>query len=309
MLKIDQFSRFDLVEVDEVNSLGVVDDYVYDIEVEGAHNFFANDILVHNSSFTALGLIARRLGVQDKDLIPFLHKLDEEGVQPYLNKFLDRYAKGMGCEGNILEMKVDDIADQLLIYAKNRYAMLSEGKDKSKGIPTISTSYSSFTRNILKSFLSWLLEEVKEGALDPLRLGEKVVELKNVYSLGGIEEVASLINVGDVSKGVTIKPSQKVVTFAPGTQPHVKGAGYYNLSIRSNSGLRGKYKLIKGDEPIRYYYTINEEYPIYAYPADALPMEVALAPDHEAMFRVQVLGFINDTIRLFGLPAIKEGLI
>nr|YP_007013560.1 putative intein [Aeromonas phage Aes508] len=33
----------------EIEDLGVMEIDVYDIEVDGNHNFFGNDILVHNS--------------------------------------------------------------------------------------------------------------------------------------------------------------------------------------------------------------------------------------------------------------------
>ena len=95
----NEFSKFELVDIDEVVSLGEKEEDVYDMEVEGTHCFFANNVLVHNSSFNALGIIARYFGISNKDMIPFLEALDEYGIQPYLMNYLDVYAKGMGCQG------------------------------------------------------------------------------------------------------------------------------------------------------------------------------------------------------------------
>jgi len=44
-------NNYEIVEDFEIEDLGIVEDYVYDIEIEHNHNFFANDILVHNSCF------------------------------------------------------------------------------------------------------------------------------------------------------------------------------------------------------------------------------------------------------------------
>lgn len=304
----NEFSKFEVVDIDEVVSLGEREEDVYDMEVEGTHCFFANNILVHNSSFNALGIIARYFGIPDKEMIPFLEALDEYGIQPYLMNYLDVYAKGMGCQGNLLNLKVDDIAEDMLIYAKNKYAVITDKKDKSTGIPTISTTQSEFTRELMKDFIKWVFSAVRENDLNPINMGEKVMEIYSTFHCGSIDDVSTLVNVGDVLKGVSVKPSLGVVKFPMGAMPQTKASGYYNLSIRRDATLRNKYKLIQGDEAIRYYYTTSEEYPIYGYPAGCLPIEVAPEPDYGKMFKVLVLPFINDTIRLFGMPTISDGL-
>ncbi len=40
----------------EVEDLGIIEEWVYDIEVEDNHNFFANNILVHNSAYIMYNL-------------------------------------------------------------------------------------------------------------------------------------------------------------------------------------------------------------------------------------------------------------
>ena len=44
----------------KVEDLGIVEDYVYDIEVQNTHSFFANDILVHNSFYYSIKNIVKR---------------------------------------------------------------------------------------------------------------------------------------------------------------------------------------------------------------------------------------------------------
>ena len=53
-----------LIECEDfkLECLGEIEDFVYDIEVEGNHNFFANGILVHNSIYVTLDPFAESMG-------------------------------------------------------------------------------------------------------------------------------------------------------------------------------------------------------------------------------------------------------
>ena len=57
--------KFDTFEVED---LGVTEEWVYYIEVEDNHNFFANDVLVHNSIYINMEpLIETVFGTSDID--------------------------------------------------------------------------------------------------------------------------------------------------------------------------------------------------------------------------------------------------
>lgn len=43
------------------------DEYVYDVEVDDCHNFFANDVLVHNSIYVEFGVSSATARFRRKD--------------------------------------------------------------------------------------------------------------------------------------------------------------------------------------------------------------------------------------------------
>ena len=45
----------------EIVDLGIMEEDVYDIEIKNSHNFFANDILVHNSSMLNLEYLVNKM--------------------------------------------------------------------------------------------------------------------------------------------------------------------------------------------------------------------------------------------------------
>ena len=75
----------------EIEDLGITDEFVYDIEVEDNHNFFANDILVHNSLYLCVEPFVE-LKCKDDDLPTKIEKIDQflkKIVQPKLRDHLD----------------------------------------------------------------------------------------------------------------------------------------------------------------------------------------------------------------------------
>jgi intein/homing endonuclease len=67
----------------EIEDLGIQEEWVYDIEIEDNHNFFANDILVHNSIYFQFDDVAINIQKQNPKLAlhenrdEFLDKCDE----------------------------------------------------------------------------------------------------------------------------------------------------------------------------------------------------------------------------------------
>ena len=74
-----------------IEDLGKIEEWVYDIEVKNAHNFFANDILVHNSCYFALSSILKKLIGKEKleysgELIDAIDNFCEGFIAPKIAK-------------------------------------------------------------------------------------------------------------------------------------------------------------------------------------------------------------------------------
>ena len=57
------------IQIEDIDVIEQLDDfkdeYVYDLEVEDTHNFFANDILAHNSIYYEFGRITNQLNIPE----------------------------------------------------------------------------------------------------------------------------------------------------------------------------------------------------------------------------------------------------
>ncbi len=70
-----------------VENLGEQENWVYDIEVDKCHNFFGNDILLHNSLFFSFDFVTKNLKNKDpKEITESLNKFSVKFIEPELNK-------------------------------------------------------------------------------------------------------------------------------------------------------------------------------------------------------------------------------
>lgn len=113
--------KLEIVDVWELVDLGEQEVEVYDIEVENNHNFFANDILVHNSNYLNLENIVNSKGFKTVDE---LNKYIEEVLEPYIDKCFREFYDYMNHFDFQMKMKREAISDRgLFINKKKRYCL------------------------------------------------------------------------------------------------------------------------------------------------------------------------------------------
>ena len=153
--------KFIEVEDFEVECLGEQEIDVYDIEVEDNHNFFGNDILVHNSNYVCLQEIVKNMGLEEKfeksnqEYFDWVDDLDKRFFKPFFNKILQIYADRYGVP-QMIEFKREKIITQKFILAKKKYAdevianedklYLDEPKISITGIEVVRTDTPKFSR-------------------------------------------------------------------------------------------------------------------------------------------------------------------
>jgi len=166
-----------------ISELGKTVESVYDIEVEKNHNFFGNDILVHNSGYISFAFIAEKIlednfGIKDydkldeiqkKQAIELFLKFIEDEIQPiidgtveYVSKHFNAFKKGF------MGAKVEKIVKKGFWTAKKRYALLvifDEGSFKIKkekiattGLETIKSQTPNFAVEILTEAIDIILK-------------------------------------------------------------------------------------------------------------------------------------------------------
>ena len=232
-------NEYELFEINEfsVECIGEKEEWVYDIEVEDNHNFFGNDILLHNSVY---------IEAKTKNLYDIL----EEGkkLMELLNTSYNAFVKERNGEECSLEIEFEKIFDSILFVskkgeesgAKKKYAYLPlwvEGKTsvdeiEYTGFETVRSDTPRIAREVQKKVLEMILYDNKK---------EDVIEyLKSVYK--------EIINreIPDEEIGIPTKIKANLLNYKS-VGPIIKGAMYSNkyLGTRFGQGNKPKFLYVK----------------------------------------------------------------
>ena len=131
---------FDLVYPRKIEGM-TYDDYVYDIEVEGTHRFFANGILVHNTD----GFFATIPGA------------DTETVRKKAKEFLDYINPKLP---GLLELEYEGFYKRGFFVTKKKYAVIDEeGKITTRGLEIVRRDWSEIAKETQARVLEALLRD------------------------------------------------------------------------------------------------------------------------------------------------------
>jgi len=137
--------EFDLQSVKSIEEIKTPD-YVYDIEVDDNHRFFANYVLVHNTDSIAFTLENKK----EEEAINFLKKLNEE-----LPSLMELELEGFYPRGIFVSRKGKEGYG-----AKKKYALIDQrGKIKIRGFETVRRDWSPIARETQKKVLEIILKE------------------------------------------------------------------------------------------------------------------------------------------------------
>lgn len=240
---------FELVKPIKIEKLPITTDYVYDIEVEDTHVFFANNILVHNTDSCYFKTHAETIdeAIQVADLVASkVNKSFPEFVQETF--FISEQNK------HLIQTAREIVSDKGIFVEKKRYILHvvdSEGKacDKLKimGLDTKKTTLPSHVSKRLNHFIERLLKgETWE------QISEAVVEYKS--------ELLNSENIMDIGlpKGVKkIEHYTEMYNSDPDTRlpGHVAASILYNMCLKEfndkistpiSSGMKIKVFRLKG---------------------------------------------------------------
>lgn len=240
-----------------VEDLGIQDIDVYDIEVANNHNFFANDILVHNSCYIDCSkLVAQRWStLSETEIVNKLEQLTFKIIQPAVNDALEKVVRNMGITDCKISFKLECIGPSIVFVAKKRYAfdiLYSEGvrypepKMKVMGIEIVRSSTPAVVKDYLKDCLKLCLRS------DESTLQKKVAEIKKEFmaqpytnisfprGVNGLTTYASPTSIYRKGDGVT-------------TPIQVRAALLFNHHLEKQ-GLSNTYAKIAEGEKIKFVY-------------------------------------------------------
>ena len=237
----------------EIECLGEKEEFVYDIEVEKNHNFFANRICVHNSAYIKMdGFVKKFPKITDKQKqVDLVGRICKEIISPFIDEKYEELAEYLNCYSQKMEMKRESIADRGIWTAKKRYALnvydnegvrYSEPQIKITGIEVQRSSTPKVCRDHLKKALKIILTQ------DELTLIDYIEEFRKEFHSYDPEQIAFPRGVNGMTKY-----ADKDSIFSKGTPIHVRGALLYNHLIKEHK-LTKKYPLIVDGDKIKFLY-------------------------------------------------------
>jgi len=232
-----------------IECLGYKEIYVYDIETENTHNFFANNILVHNSNYILIdGFCRDHFGDEwwesksNDEKIDIIDKLSDY-INDYINKETFDEVQMVTYDSTVEDFKIgfekEKIGISGLFVKKKKYAIRAlwvEGERKEKisvtGLDIIRSDSSEAVRSRLKDVMNMILRDAPDSEITE-KVNKYKKELRKVYP----EEIAANIGANNLKKYIVNGTSVK------GTPWHIKGVANYQRLL-NELDLKGKYEEI-----------------------------------------------------------------
>lgn len=285
----------------KVDDLGIEEQDVYDIEVEESHNFFANDILVHNSLYLNLQYLINKVkekqpNITDEECINILDKFAHEVIEKQIETGYVEFYKYTNAFENWMVMKRECLCSSGVFVAKKRYCLNvfdNEGvryekpKLKIKGLDVVRSSTPEAIKNDMKEVYKIILDK-KESDLQ-----DYILEVKEKYKKLSLEEISIVSSISDIDKYT----KDANVLIPKGCPMHVRGAIIYNKLIKDYK-LEHIYPLIKSGDKIKYIFlkTPNHIFSdVIAY-HNHFPPEFDLEQyiDYDRMFERSFIGSVEN---------------
>lgn len=297
------------------------DEYVYDIEVEEAHNFFGNDILIHNSIYVEFGRLVNAFNIPYDKHVSFVVDMWNYGCGPYMKRKYEEYAKDYNCDKNIQELELEKIADTTILLAKKHYAMAEIWKEPGiflkpmdeivyKGIEIVKGDTPPFARECQIDFTRFVLEwfQTHKEKMSYATLIEKIKKYKQLFMLKMPDEISKGSSIGDYQKFIANDNTNFVVGLH--CPIHVKAAGIANFILNqpNNKRYKVKYNKLKTGDKVKWYYTTHPQYDAFAFLPGAFPMEYALEMDKDKQFAKTILEPCNRILEVLGYKTLTSEL-
>ena len=243
----------------EIEDLGIQDNYVYDIEVDNNHNFFANDILVHNSVYFTIETFMEKYYKGTDDVLEktkwadnFYKKVIEKIIQKGISVFAERlnlkYPEFIGVER-------EAIADKGFFVAKKMYSIRvfdMEGKlypaddpyEKTIGLELIKGGTAPFSKKYLKQSIDMILDKSETEIADWVRTLKDEFMSTNLINIARTTGISKLENPewGTKKEG-------RIVSIPSGSK-----AGIATNDYIINNNLSEEYPLISPGEKAKTLY-------------------------------------------------------
>jgi DNA polymerase elongation subunit (family B) len=263
--------------------LGEYEVNLYDLSIDKNHNFYGNDILLHNcdtdSAFFRLDMLIEKvfgtLDITNSVAEDFMDKVCKEKIEPVIRDGYQELADQLGVYRNAMSMKREKLCNTLLMAAKKRYiasVLNSEGvhyeepKISVTGIESVRSSTPEVCREKMKQAFKVILNGTEDEVQNFIEIFRE--EFRNLP----IEDISKISGTDDLEKY-----ADKKSIYRKGCPIHVRGCLLYNDYL-SRQPYGHKYEKIQSGDKVKFVYLktpnpIREN--IIAFPS-VLPKEFGL---------------------------------
>lgn len=232
----------------EIEDLGIQEEWVYDIEVEGNHNFFGNNILVHNSVYYQIEPFMDKYQASNPNeslthYVKWADSFEQKVIQPVISATIDELAHKLNAMNkDAIGAEREVIADAGVFVAKKKYyarvrdnegTLYPEDKPKIKvmGLETIKSSTPIWAKKYLKEAIPHILDK------DEKDLRNWIQEIKWEFANSDINDIADVSGVSRVDYDLQ---NDRV--------PIGSRAAIVHNNYVKNNNLEGRYSPIQGGD-------------------------------------------------------------
>jgi len=133
---------------------------------------------------------------------------------------------------------------------------------------------------------------------------EKLDLTSEDFSKGGHKRGENTIDANGVETSNLYVPD--TLEIVKGAHFSVKAVGAHNYLLSKSAEHKMKYDFIKSGNKVKYYYTTDEKYPVFAYMPGDYPLEIAPTIDYNLQFEKCMLSIINRFVKVLGMPEINK---
>ena len=237
----------------KIEDLGIQELDVFDIEVEDNHNFFGNDILLHNSAYYTIEpfvneFLKTRPDATLMDIVDFCDKFENKIVEPRIQENIDEFCYKLNAlDKSKCGAKKEIVADRMLLLKKKKYlCRLRENeatifpedspKTKAMGVELIKSSTPKFSIKYMGEALPILFD----GTENELRTWFE--KCKSQFLKATISDIAAVTTVNCIDYNIRNDV---------GIPQNSRAAILYNEFIKRNK-LEGSFNLIQAGDKVKY---------------------------------------------------------
>lgn len=232
MNKIDNF---------EIEDLGIQDAWVYDIEVKDNHNFFANNILVHNSNYIWLEEVYNSCNT-NQPFLDFCLDFEKRILEPFIKKAMDAFGERYNTK-NLIHFKREKIITKIYVQAKKKYALQALANEEDiydkpdfsiTGLETKKSDLCKFSKKHLTELINIMFSGDSETLPNKIAMQNHIREGYKEFKKQKIADIALPKSVGTYDKYDT-EISVGNMNFEKGTPIFNKASMIYNLIIKEKN--------------------------------------------------------------------------